>query len=280
MTKTKLFIIFVILIIATGLLQNKHDKEVNYHSEKKVFVMLPPGKYLKILSFGYDNLVSDLLFIWSIQFYSSYNLTNRYDYIWHIFNTITDLTPQYEAPYIVGAWIMALEAKKYDLAVKLLQKGSKNNKDNYIFDYEAGFYAYQNLKDYELADKLFKRASERPDAPSIIRGSRAHMVYMKNDLNFAWRLWIDIYKNAKTLLEKDSSFNHLYQIKYELDKKNLEQKINQFKNIAKRFPVNLDELIRYRLLKEIPRDFKGDLYIYDPKTGKVSARKSFRWKKS
>ena len=106
------------------------------------------------------------------------------------------------------------------------------------------------------------------------------MVYMQDKLEYAWDLWMDMYKNAKNQLEKDASFNHLYQIKYEMDKKLLESTAAQFKERFGRLPAQLDELLEYGLLKAIPVDFAGRSYIYNPATGKIRARKVYKWKKS
>ena len=277
--KTKLFIYFICLLVLVSHFQASYDEKIDYFSEQNTFVILPPGKTLRILSFGFRNLIADMLFLWSIQFYSSYNLSNRYDYIEHIYTTITDLTPQYADPYIVGAWIMALETKEYKMAIRLLEKGSENNKDDYIFDYEAAYYAFDNLKDYDLAEKLFKRAAERANAPAAIKRNWAHLVYMQDKLEFAWNIWADINKNAKTRIEKDASFNHLYQIKYEMDKKFLEEKIEQYKKRYKKYPPELEDLKRVGLVKSVPGDFRGNMYIYNPVTGKLKAKKVFKWKK-
>jgi len=279
--KTKLLaLIFVLLIAGAGVLQYKYDSHRGYFSEREVFVTLPSGKTLRILSFGFRNLVADMLFIWSIQFYSSYHLTNASHYIEHVFNTITDISPRYKEPYIVGSWIMALEVGDIKMAVRLLQKGSANMPDEFIFDYECGFYAYKNLKDYALAEKFFSRAAARPGAPSHIIRKRAHMVYMKDDLQYAYQLWMDIYKKAKDRLELTVSRNHLNQIKFEMDKKYLEQHIALFKQKYKRFPSALAELKKTGLVKEIPRDFYGNHYIYYPEKGTITAEKVLRWKKS
>lgn len=277
--RAKLFIYFVCLMVMVSHFQARYDDRVDYFSEQKTFVILPPGKTLRILSFGYQNLVADMLFIWSIQFYSTYYLANRYDYIEHIFTTITDLTPQYIEPYIVGSWIMALEKKDFEMAIRLLQKGSENNKDEYIFDYEAGYYAFEDLRNYELAEKLFKKAAARPDAPPVIKRNWAHLVYMKDDLEFAWNLWVDIYKNTKIRVEKDAAYNHLYQIKYEMDKKFLEAKADLYKQRYKRHPQELEDLKRMGLINQVPKDFRGSGYIYNPVTGKLKAKKVFKWKK-
>lgn len=275
----KLFVVFVILISTSSYIQYYYDSQVDYFDERNVFVALPSSETLKILSFGFQNLVADMLFIWSIQFYSSYHLSNRFDFIEPIYNLITDLNPTYLAPYFVGSWIMALEAKDYKMAIRLLEKGSKNNPDEWIFDHEAGFYAYKNLKDYDLAEKFFQRAASKPEAPSHLKRRMAHMVYLQDDLVSAYNLWVEIAKNAKTRLEKDAALNHLFQIKLEVDRKLLGKQIIQFKQKYGRFPLSLSELQQKGFIREIPRDFQGNDYRYDPQKGEIRASRRFNWKK-
>jgi len=278
-TRVKLFSIFLTLMLMAGYIQFKYDSHTNYVADKNVFVTLPSGSTLKVLSFGFHDLVADMLFIWSIQFYGTYNLTNRYDYLEHIYNTITDLAPQYLEPYIVGSWIMALEAKDIEMAIRLLQKGSRNMKNEWIFDYECAYYVYKYLKDYERAEKYYKRAAERPNAPSMVKRKQAHMVYMKDDLTQAYAMWKEIYGNAKTRMERDAAFCHLYQIKFDWDKKLLEDKLDQYKARYGRYPMDLSQLVRAGLLREIPKDFSGFEYTYNPKIGKITADRVFQWKK-
>jgi tetratricopeptide (TPR) repeat protein len=264
----------------SGILQYNYDSHRNYFSEREVFVTLPSGKTLKILSFGFQNLVADMLFIWSIQFYSTYYLTNTSHYIEQVFDTITDIAPGYKEPYIVGSWIMALEINDVKMAIRLLQKASRNMPEQYLFDYECGFYAYKYLKDYALAEKFFGQAASKPDAPNLIKRKQAHMVYMKDDLNYAYQMWMDLYKKAKNSLELTSARNHLYQIKFEMDKKYLDQSILLFKQKYNRYPSKLIELVRTGLIKEIPRDFHDVDYIYLPEQGTITAERVLKWKKS
>lgn len=276
--RVKLFSIIVILIALVGFLQYKYDSHTDYNMEKSVFVTLPSGNTLKILSFGYKDLVGDLLYVWAIQFYSTSNYNNRFDYLEHVFNTISDLCPQYREVYIVGSWIMALEAENIEMAIRLLDKGSKNIPGEWIFDYESAFYCYRNLKDYDRAVQYLKQAASKPQAPSFIKRRHAHLVYMEDDLNKAYSMWVEIYKNAETIIEKDASFKHLYQIKFELDKQTLESKINEYYKKHGRYPTDLTRLVREGLLRQIPLDFTGKEYFYDYETGEITARRMFKWK--
>ncbi len=275
-----LSVIFIGTIIGAGYLQSVYDNHYDYFKKHETFVTLPSGKTLRILTFGFKNLAADMLFIWSIQFYSNYHLTNSYAYLEHIYNTITDLTPRYKEPYIVGSWIMALEAGDVKMAVRLLQKGAKNMPEEWIFDSECGFYARKELKDYKMAEEYFKRAASHPTAPSYMKRQVAHMIYMEDNLEEAYAMWSDIFRNAKDDLEKTSASNHLHQVKFEMDKKWLKVRIDKFKEIYKRYPRKLEELKWARLIESVPKDYDGNDYVYDLNSGEITAQKVFRWKKS
>jgi tetratricopeptide (TPR) repeat protein len=281
MKRLVLVVAFILAMLAAGLMQYRHDYHKKYFAKRQDFVAIPSGKTLKILSFGYRNLMADMIFIWSIQYYSAYHLTNRYQYLEHVYDVITDISPNYKEPYFVGSWIMALEKGDIPMAIRLLQKGALNMKDEYIFDYECGFYAYKYLKDFKKAEFYFKKAADHPNAPPLVQRKRAHMTYMQDDLEYAYQLWMDILKNsANDKFARSAARNHLHQIKNEKDKKKLEQKINEFKQRYGRNPNTLNELVRAGLISEIPKDFSGTDYIYDAKKGTVKAHKEYKWKKS
>ncbi|MDD8013490.1 MAG: hypothetical protein PHX05_08445 [Acidobacteriota bacterium] len=271
-------LVLAALLLASGM-QERYDSTVNYFGERNAFVSLPSGKTLKALSFGYHNLAADLLFIWSIQFYSSYNLTNRFDFLERVYDAITDISPQYKDPYIIGALIMAHEAKDVPMALRLLDKGSRRNPREWIFDHEAGYYCYKYLKDYAKAEEYYGRAAANPDAPVFIRRMKAHLVYLRDDPRVAYQMWLDIYRNAEDILTRDSARNHLYQIKAEIDLPQLQAKVMAFRVKFRRLPASLAEIAAAGLVREIPRDFSGNEYIYDAQSGKVTAQRIFRWKK-
>nr|MCU0237639.1 hypothetical protein [Acidobacteriota bacterium] len=160
------------LLLASGM-QGRYDSTVDYFGERDAFVSLPSGKTLKALSFGYHSLAADLLFIWSIQFYSTYHIRNRFDFLERVYDAITDITPQYREPYIVGSLIMVHEAKDVPMALRLLEKGSRHNPGEWLFDHDAGYYTYKYLKDFKRAERYYKLAAAKPGAPSFIKRMKA-----------------------------------------------------------------------------------------------------------
>ena len=124
---------------------------------------LPSGKYLKITSFGFPE-DADLIYIWSIQYYSHQDAAERFKYLEHIYtNVISELDPLYVDPYLVGAMIMSMEANDDEMALWLLDKGIAANPDEWILAFNAGL-CYDRLKDYPRAVHYFELAVESPGA--------------------------------------------------------------------------------------------------------------------
>jgi len=272
------FFIVIFLVAAVDITQYFYDQQKNYFAEQKVFVNLPKAKSAEAIFLGHRNLAADLYFIWAIQFYSTYYLENRFDYLEDIFNLITDLSPSYREAYVIGAIIMVYEKKDPEMAIRLLTKGSRLNPEEWLFDYEAAFYCRKILNDYQRAIFYYQRAASKKAAPTFIKRHEAHLIYLKGDLESSWKMWMEIYQNPRDPGEEKIAFNHLYQIKAEIDLNHLKEKIAEFKKIKQRFPRNLSELVKEKLIKEVPVDFGGNEYQYDPQSGEVRSPRFFKWK--
>ncbi len=272
--------ILVLTLLAAGLIQGRYDAERDYQAMRRVFLSLPAGQTIRLLSFGFANLAADLLYIWSIQFYSTYTIANRFEYIERVFEVISDITPSYREPYVVGAMMMVYDAEDVEMALRLLEKGSRANPDAWIYDYEAGYYSFKFLRDYQRAAFYYDRAAARENVPPLIRRLAAHMIYMHDDLQAAWALWTEILETATDELEMNSARNHLYQIKAEKDLPRIQSALDTFREKHRRPPHSLAELVEKGFIEKLPQDFFGHDYIYDPDEGRIDPKRVFRWKRS
>lgn len=278
--KEKKYLLFSLMFfILIGFSQYIYDSNTNYFKKKDTFLALPSAKTMKILSLGNSELTADFLYIWSIQFFSNYNLLNSKDFIEDIYNLITDISPRYKDPYLMGSTIMAIEMNNIEMAVRLLQKGSENMSNEWIFDFESGYYTSKYLKNYELAEKFYKKASNKKGAPEFISRMAFHSIYMQGKLEESFKLYQDVLKNASTEMERRSANLHLYQIKFEIDKKKIQSAMDLFFERYGFYPDKIDELVAYRLIGEIPKDFKGHHYNYNSKKGTIDPKEGYMWKK-
>ena len=86
------------------------NKEGSRESLFTQMLYLPQGKYLSPISFGYDLLVADFVYLWSIQYYGDPGFHPKMEYLSHTYNIITELDPQFIDAYQTGALFMFFEA--------------------------------------------------------------------------------------------------------------------------------------------------------------------------
>jgi len=240
-------------------------------------IFIPSGKYLKYATLGYSSLVADFVYIWAIQYYTTYTVVDRFQNLEHIFSIIAELDPRYIDPYEVGALIAVNEAKDLKLAYKILDMGLAKNPDQWIFPFEAGHYA-QRAKDYDTARKYYEKTMKIPGAPDIAKRLYAAAGFRVMDLKESWQTWLEVYNTAKDARTKKIAGKHLYQLKSASDTNLLKEAIRQFREKYQRLPTDLEELARVGLVSRLPRDLDGKDYVYNPKTGEIKAP-SVWWKR-
>jgi tetratricopeptide (TPR) repeat protein len=240
-------------------------------------IYIPSGKYLKYATFGYSSLVADLVYLWAIQYYTTYTIVDRFQNLEHIFSIIAELDPRYTDPYEIGALIAVNEAKDLNLAFKILDMGLAKNPDQWIFPFEAGHYA-QRAKDYDTARRYYEKTMTIPGAPAIAKRLYAAAGFRVMDLKESWETWLEVYNTAQDKRAKRIAGKHLYQVKATSDTNFLKEAVRQFRERYERLPAGLEDLVRVGLVSSLPRDLDGKDYIYNPKTGEIKAP-SVWWKR-
>lgn len=240
--------------------------------ETESLLFLPTGEYLESVSLGYQNLVADALYLWSIQYYGHHRSELGRRYLWRIYDVITDLDPRYQDAYLTGALIMAVDMGDAEMAIELLDKGAAENPDDWIYPLEAGYYAWINLEDYRRADRYFARAQRIPGAPGSIVRIRAGLAEFSGSAREALAMWRDIYETA--VAEGDEriesiAWQHIYDLKVGIDLEVLREAVDRFRADRGRPPRALGALALQGYLQQVPRTPEGDEYPYDPVTGRV-----------
>jgi len=232
-------------------------------------VYVPSGKHLKFASFGNSAMMADLVYLWAIQYYSNYNIQDRFDYLEHIFSIISELDPKYLDPYEVGALIAVYEAKDMELAFKILDMGLEKNPEQWIFPFQAGHYAQRFLEDFHIARDYYEKTMKIEGAPAQTERLAANAAFKMMDYEAAWQSWLEIYQTATDERIIKIAANHLYNVKASRDIQLIKDTINLYSEKFGRRPLNLDQLVRGGFLNSVPKDMDEKDYIYNPQTGEV-----------
>jgi tetratricopeptide (TPR) repeat protein len=259
-----------------------YDLNRSFHTEStsmSQLLYLPSGKYLKPASFGYDSLVSDFVYLWSIQYFGEFRLPRKYEYLKHTYDIITELDPLYLDPYYTGALFMFYEGRNPQGGLALLDEGLKNNPTEWILPTDAGFYCMFNLKDKSLAAKYFEKASRVPGAPSMPKRILASLRFKMGDKQTAYLLWKQVYDTETRPSIKQTAYQHMFELRVLLDLEYLRTAIQQFYQKFQKYPRNLNQLVMEKVISEIPNDPDGNPYQYNPQTGTVHYTKLRLYKK-
>src|SRR5437899_12160091 len=226
---------------------------------------LPSGKYLRVMALGFDGLLADVLYLWSIQYYGNYDIRDRYDYLERIYDqVITELDPHYLDPYLIGALIMTTEARQPEMALRLLDKGVVHNPGQWIMPFEAGFLCYNDLHDYKRAAGYFEKALRVPGVHPLVRRLSAEMYNRAGDKRTSLREWSEIYRTSTDDYGRNVAWNHVHDLKVDVDVAALAEAVGRFRAREGRSPRRLQVLLSSGLLGELPRDPEDRDYLYDP----------------
>lgn len=268
-------LILTAAIVACAVLFSAVKVRTDSIARKKVpgssIIYIPSGKFLKYATFGNTGLAADLIYLWSIQYYSTPTIDDRFTHLEHIYSIIGELDPLYGDPFEIGALIAVNEAHDPRLALKILDLGSEKDPKNWVLPFNAGHIAMMVLKDFDLAERYFSKCMAIPGAPDFVPRLRANAQFRKGDIETAWETWLGIYNTARDKRTRDIAGNHLYNIKQTIDTGKLREAVNKYLGRYGRLPSGLDQLTRTGLIKAIPKDLDGNDYVYDPKTGEVKA---------
>ncbi|MBD3414328.1 MAG: hypothetical protein GF421_07860 [Candidatus Aminicenantes bacterium] len=232
-------------------------------------IYIPTGKYLKYACFGYSSVCADLIYIWSIQYFSNPFVPERFQHLIHVYSIISELDPKYLDPYQIGALIAIYDARDFDAAMEILEMGLEKNPEQWIFPWQAGHYAQMLLKDFHLAKEYYKTAMEIPGSPPITKRLYSNAVYELGDYQTALEHWLEIYKNAQDERIKKIASNHVYRTKAALDIQKIKRAVEEYENKFGGLPDDLDALESSGILDSIPQDLDGQDYVYDRESGEV-----------
>lgn len=199
-------VIFVCLCAGVYFTQVQMDsyssKLSKYYVEKNLLITLPTST-IKMLTFGFDNLLSDIAWLQFIQYYGENNIiklsgSKDYDfsYSYKYIDVVTALDPEFAYAYWFGAFAIADEMEKPDLAIDLINKGIKNNPKNWWLPYTAAVLQLMYKNNFVEAEKYIDKAYIlKPDDNKIkVLKEVLHSKAQKQEKTKL--IWVEIYKDA------------------------------------------------------------------------------------
>lgn len=239
------------------------------------FILLPKGEYLKPLVLGYEQLIGDIIWLRAIQVVGDKVVTPiGYDWAYHALDVITTLDPKFSYAYQLGGVNLSVLGNRPDLSNLLLEKGMKENPDVWQIPFYIGYNNFFYLNNFKSAAEYMAKASELPGHPAYLPKLAARLYVHAGDPDVALEFLTRIYKetedeNVKTTLEK-----RIKEVIIERDVWFLENASRRYREVYDVFPENLQDLVKKKMIQEIPHEPFGGYYYFNSADGRVYSSKS------
>ena len=165
-----LFLFVLLGFAGVRRLQQRIDVQQNTVATEDDQVMLRSSKLVKGLSLEYAPLVADIYWTRVVQYFGNKHAGKQVDLrlLWPLLDLTTTLDPQLMPAYHFGSMYLSdappRGAGRPDLAVELIDRGIRENPDQWRLYYDLGFVYYFDAKDYPKASAAFYEGSKNPAA--------------------------------------------------------------------------------------------------------------------
>lgn len=261
----------VLFLMLAAITQWQSDKSLTQVYRQQRIKQIPPVFYptataIRKTDLGFHRASADLVWLSLIQYFGGGNPNQPYLSLGSMLNTVVDLDPSFEYPYLFGGVILPWQGEP-QVGLDLLNKGIKQYPNNGLLYYYAGSIAKIQLDQPALAANYFQQAVGKagtPPAAAILAGVSLSEL---DNRDFARTWWQGILDDPKqTAVIKDRARVWLEHIDLTVDLEQLIAKTNRESTV----PIkSLDDLVARGILKAIPRSPFETSLIYNPTTGRV-----------
>lgn len=249
-------------------LQHSIDAQQAKLSEERDDVLLRSAKLVKVMSLEYAPLMADIYWTRAVQYYGNKHVRGEanLELLWPLLDITTTLDPNLLVSYRFGAMFLSQKAPtgagRPDLAVKLIQRGIRENPDYWRFYEDLGFVYYFDLKDYQKASEAFLEGSKKPNAMFWMKVMAAKIAAEGESFSTSFFLWKDIYNSTTDPSIKKNALEHLQMLKVQEDCKQLNALADEYEKRFGRRPGRMSEMVQTGLLTGIPADPLGYAYVF------------------
>jgi tetratricopeptide (TPR) repeat protein len=278
-----LLLVVIVLLAGTIVAERALQKVERVDPLGRKLLYLPSAEMLELVSLGNQGLLADALYLWSIQYYSKYQLHEQFLYLETVYELITDLDPLYQDAYRIGALIMQLPTTDVEThktaVICLYDKALRNMPDNYEIAEAAGWDMYVRYRDKPEALRYFRSAAAVPGSPHRIKRFLAVWSNDEEGWSFedALEYWMEVRGEAETDYDVAVCEKQIYRLHASRDEAALDSVLQNWKLRHGICANNWQEVVRAGWLREVPVDYFGKDYRISPDTCTAQAVEGVRF---
>lgn len=261
-----------VFVLAASLLVNaKHElRSRDKASEEPPPLYLPEARYVKLVTFGFDNFAADVLWFNTINYFGKQYLENK-DYRWfaHMCELVTTLDPQAIQQYEFCGTLLSWVVKDPKASNKLLSRAIQHHPAHWRFYYQRGFNYWYFLNNQEKAKQEFLRASQIPNAPDFLVSLASRLMVETESPGVAIAFLKDMLEHAKDKLVREALQDKLKRAYISRDIRLIESVKNRYEKEMGNTVTKIEQLVAPGYLKFIPNDPFGGSYQLNPDSNAV-----------
>jgi hypothetical protein len=250
------------------LLQHSIDARRASLSQERDDVLLRSGKLAKVMSLEYAPLLADIYWTRVVQYYGNKHIRGQanMELLWPLLDITTTLDPNLLVSYRIGSLFLSqgppAGAGRPDLAVQLIQRGIKQNPEEWRLYEDLGFVYYIDLKDYRKASEAFMEGSKNPQAQFWMKTLAARVAAEGESYATSMFLWKEVYDSTSDPMVKKNALQHLRLLQVKEDCRRLDVLADEYANRHGKRPTSMRELVQEGLLAAVPADPDGFAYDF------------------
>lgn len=266
--------------------QRRVDAHVGRFRAQEEVLYLWSGKQVKRLAPGFEGVLADLYWLRTVQYFGGKRVFSQ-DRDFDLLEPLTDITvtldPRLEIAYQYGAVFLSepkpIGAGRPRSGVALLERGCRENPDNWRLRKDLAYFHFLFLHDAHTAARILQEASELPSAAYWLRTLAADLLARGGDRATARRMWEQMYADAQPGSIKENARTHLLVMDALDARDGLRAAVAEFERRTGRKPAALRDLPDLGLPPASLVDPSGVPFDYDATTGAVSiSRSSVLWR--
>ncbi len=289
-------LVVVALLAVAARLQAVRERDYPPSLDDEDTVEVASGAGLRRLTGAFNGLAADVYWIRAIQYYGGAKrrlassiapdppasiAVDEYRQLYPMLDITTSLDPRFSIAYRFGSVFLAEAypggAGRPDLAVKLLEKGLREQPDKWEYMEDIGFVHYWYRHDFRTAALWFDRAGHAPGAPWWMASMAATTLAEGGDRTSSRHMWEAIRQSAENDWLRNNAEHRLLQLRALDQIDGLQTAVDAFARRAGAPPRDWPALARANGWTGVPLDPAGAPYELSP-DGHVSlSRRSSLW---
>jgi len=259
-----------VLFAVVVAIQGRIDESFGQYRTTEEILYVDSGSAMKSVLLGFDNIAADLYWLRTVQYFGGKRLdetTKNYDLLEPLLKITVELDPEFKIAYSYGATFLSeplpMGAGMPSKGIEIIDMGIAQHPEHWRFFLDKGFIYFWFLNRPKDAAEVFLEGSKLPGAPYWLVATASRMLTAGGERETARHLWQMLYENAETVQQRDNAALHLRQLDALDETEILKELVLDFRKRTGRYPDGWQELVDIGVLKSIPVDPTGAVYVWN-----------------